>query len=249
MSRPGRKTKENWLRDDEGFWATSRPEDPRKTLFKPSKVRAKTANQQEYIDAIDRNTIIFAIGPSGSGKSHLAVAKAVEAFQREEAERLVFIRPCLGVGRTSGYLPGDLEAKVSHYLRPILDELGHFYTPEQVRKLIDSRAFELTSLEYCRGRNFRDSVVILDEAQNATQDELWTFLTRLAEGTKYIITGDLSRNADGRLTQCDLPPHEQGALERFAGRFADLAGIAAVRLTQVDIVRHPLVRAMVERGQ
>lgn len=231
------------------------PEDDRpriineRKLFNPSKVQPKTENQRAYMESIDRNDITFGLGPAGSGKTYLAVAKGVEAFQNEEVQRLVFIRPCLGVGRTSGFLPGDLEAKVSHYLRPILDELRSFYTPEQIRKLIDAESFELTSLEYARGRSLKHSFVILDEAQNATRDECWTFLTRLGEGSKYVITGDISRKGDGTLAQSDLHPQDQGALEAFADRFGDIPGIATVTMNQVDIVRHPLVRAIVERGQ
>lgn len=217
-------------------------------LFQPSKIRPKSEGQRQLIDAIDDATIVFAAGPAGSGKTYLAVAKACEMLSSGDIDGIVLLRPCIGVGATTGFLPGDLAAKVSVYLRPLLDELRNFHAAATLRELIEAGTIELTSLEYARGRTFKRKVVILDEAQNATRDDFRVFLTRLGEGSKYLITGDLSRNDDGSLTQCDLRRSEQGSFEDYSERFADLPGIANVRLCTLDIVRHPLVRLMVEAG-
>ena len=217
-------------------------------LFRPATARPRTDGQRRLLEAIDSADITFADGPAGSGKTHLAVAKACEALANGEARHVVLIRPTVGVGRTTGFLPGDLNAKVGVYLRPLLDELAHFHEPKKLAEMIEDRTIELTSLEYARGRTFRRSVVILDEAQNATRDDFRVFLTRLGEGSKYIITGDLSRSAAGGYQQCDLPACDQGAFEDYSGRFTHLTGIARVTLGVADIVRHPLVKAMVAAG-
>jgi phosphate starvation-inducible PhoH-like protein len=222
--------------------------DPASKLFRPSKIRPKSDGQRELIEAIDRATIVFAAGPAGSGKTYLAVAKACEMLATGDVTSIVLLRPCIGVGMTSGFLPGDLKAKVSLYLRPLLDELRNFHTAAGLRDLVEAEAIELTSLEYSRGRTFKRACVILDEAQNATHADFRVFLTRLGEGSKYIVTGDLDRADDGSLKQCDLRRADQGAFEEYSERFAHLPGIANVRLASIDIVRHPLVRLMVEAG-
>lgn len=212
--------------------------------------RPKTDGQKSYMEAVEDNDIVFVFGESGSGKSHLAVGMAVQMLKEGDCKKIIAIRPCLGVGRTMGYLPGDIEDKVAPYLRPIFDELQKFFTVEEIQKMQRADVLEMGSLEHIRGRNFCDSVVILDEAQNATKEELKVFLTRLGMGSKYIINGDISRDSMGRYHQCDLPVGEQGYFEERCIRYeaGDISGIAVVRLTKLDIVRHPLVQAMIEDG-
>jgi phosphate starvation-inducible PhoH-like protein len=212
--------------------------------------RAKTDGQQHYMEDIEDNDIIFACGPAGSGKTHLAVGMAVQALKDESVKKIVAVRPCLGVGRTLGYLPGDIEAKVAPYLRPIFDELRKFFTAEEIERLQRADLLEMGSLEHIRGRTFEDCFIIMDEAQNCTRDELKVFLTRLGMGSKYVINGDISRGWDGKYTQCDLPTSEQGYFEERCNRYEEgtINGIAVVKLTKLDIVRHPLVQAMIEDG-
>ncbi|MGZ6045580.1 MAG: PhoH family protein [Isosphaeraceae bacterium] len=213
---------------------------PASKLFRPSKIRPKSDGQSALITAIDHSTIVFADGPAGSGKTYLAVAKASEMLQNNDIDGIVLLRPCIGVGSTTGFLPGDLIAKVSVYLRPLLDELRNFHTAASLRELIEAGTIELTSLEYARGRTFKGKCVILDEAQNATRDDFRVFLTRLGEGSKYLITGDLS--------QSDLRSGDQGSFRHYAELFRHLPGVASIHLEVVDIVRHPLVRMMIEAG-
>lgn len=242
--RPNRPGRDRYAEQDR---EVQEPRVNTRKLFHPSRVKAKSENQQDLLDAIDDNDIVFGHGPAGSGKTFLAVAKAVEALQNGDVSKIVLLRPTIGVGRTSGFLPGTLHEKVLPYLRPLMDELGNFFTGQQLRKLIEDQVIELDSLEYVRGRTHKHSFVILDEAQNATRGDFEVFLTRLGEGSKFVITGDLTKKADGTLKQCDLQAGEQGAFEHFAGKF-DLDGIETVELTIVDIVRHPLVRKMLEQG-
>lgn len=217
-------------------------------VLRPRRVRAKSQGQQDLIDAIDDNDVTFGVGPAGSGKSHVAIAKGVECLVAGDVNKLVLIRPCLGLGRTSGFLPGSLEEKMSPYLRPLLDELENFYKKAEIRQMIEEGKVELTSLEFIRGRTFKHSYVILDEAQNCTYDEIKAFLTRLGESSIYVITGDTSKCDDGRLAQSDLHPGEQGALEYYMKRFGNIVGVGVAELSTVDVVRHPLVRLFLERG-
>lgn len=217
-------------------------------VFRPKRIQAKSQGQQDLLDAIDGNDLTFGLGPAGAGKTIIAVAKAVEALESGEVNRIILVRPCLGLGRTSGFLPGTLEEKVSPFLRPLLDELENFYTAAQIQQKVADKTIELTSLEFIRGRTFKHAFVILDEAQNATYDEIKAFLTRLGQGSKYVITGDVTKGESGRLAQSDLPRDEQGALEHYADRLGDIVGVGVVTLKTVDVVRHPLVRLFLERG-
>lgn len=224
----------------------SNPATNRTKLF--GSPRPKTENQKVYMEAIRNNDITFAVGPAGCGKTHLAVGMGVQGLKDEEFSKMIVVRPCVGVGKTMGYLPGEIEDKVAPYLRPIMDELRKFFTLDEIRNLQKYDIIELASLEHIRGRTLEDCIVILDEAQNCTREEMKVFLTRLGRGSKFIINGDISRDVHNRYTQCDLPLQEQGAFEHQCKNLVDIEGIIMVQLTKLDIVRHPLVQRMVERG-
>lgn len=212
----------------------SRRKERRRTL------RAKTPNQQIYMDAIDRCDIAICMGPAGTGKSHIAAGMAARYLFNDDVGRIVGVRPALETGRSLGFLPGDIDDKIHPYLRPLLAELSEFFGVEEVRKMRSGElpTIELSALSYLRGSNFRDSFVILDEAQNATFAEMWMFLTRLSHGSKLVINGDV--------TQSDLPQSERGALEYFADIFGVLDEVGVVHMTRDDIVRHDLVRKMMD---
>jgi phosphate starvation-inducible protein PhoH and related proteins len=204
-------------------------------------LKAKTPNQQLYMDAIERCDIVFAIGGSGTGKTSVAAGMAAKLYLDGSVSRIKVVRPAIEVGHSLGFLPGDLDDKIHPYLRPVLEELQEFLGIEELKKLRegDCPAVEFAVLQYMRGRNLKDSCVILDEAQNATFAEMKMFLTRLAYGSKLIINGDVS--------QSDLPPHERGALAEYAERYEDFDEIGVVRMTEADCVRHPLVTKMLRR--
>lgn len=204
-------------------------------------MRAKTPNQQAYIDAIDRCDITFCLGPAGSGKTFCAAGMAARYLKVGEVKKIICIRPAVEAGRSIGYLPGDLDSKLHPYLRPLMVELDKFVGTEELRKLRQGEfpTIEMGALSFLRGSNFEDSIVIFDEAQNATHAEMWMFLTRLSYGSKLIINGDV--------TQSDLIEEERGALEYYAGLYPDYPEIATVRMTSDDVVRHPLVKRMMER--
>jgi phosphate starvation-inducible PhoH-like protein len=217
--------------------------------------RAKTEGQRSYMEGIDNNEIVFATGPAGCGKTHLAVGKAVEGLKEDGFRKIIAIRPCLGVGKTMGYLPGVIEAKVLPYLRPIMDELRKFFTPEEMEKLQKLDILELGSIEHIRGRTLEDAFIILDEAQNCTDEELAVFITRLGMGSHMVINGDISRYREGhdkagRYTQCDLAlqPYEVGAFERQCNNLQDIESIMHIQMTPLDVVRHPLIKKITERG-
>lgn len=208
---------------------------------------AKTENQQLYMDCIDHSDIIFCLGPAGSGKTHIAVGKAVEFIQphllddenSKYKKRIVLVRPLVEVGKTMGFLPGDIEAKMNPYLRPLYDEINHFFSGEEMEILKKEDRLEIASLEHMRGRTLRNSIVILDEAQNATKEQLKMFLTRLGKGSKLIIAGDSE--------QTDLPLRPVACVY-YANKFEGIEGVSVVRLSKQDIVRHPTVARLVEAG-
>lgn len=217
--------------------------------------RPKTDGQEDYMNAIDDNTIVFATGPAGCGKTHLAVGKAVEGLKDDEFKRIIAIRPCLGVGKTMGFIPGEIEDKVAPYLRPIIDELKKFFTLEEVEKLQRLGILELGSLEHIRGRTLEDSFIILDEAQNCDPEQFSVFINRLGMGSKMVINGDVSRYAPGHpraglYKQCDLhlPPNMMCEFEYQSGHLDGIEGITTVHMTPVDMVRHPLLREIAKRG-
>jgi phosphate starvation-inducible PhoH-like protein len=200
-------------------------------------IRPKTLGQKQYVDAIDQNTIVFGIGPAGTGKTYLAMAKAVQALQRKEVDRIILSRPAIEAGERLGYLPGTLTDKIDPYLRPLYDALNEMLDPELVPKLLASGTIEVAPLAYMRGRTLNDSFVVLDEAQNTTPEQMKMFLTRLGFGSKMVITGDI--------TQIDLPTAASGL--RLVTRVLDgIDDIHFSRLTSDDVVRHSLVGRIVD---
>lgn len=200
-------------------------------------IRAKTVGQQQYVQAIDENTIVFGIGPAGTGKTYLAMAKAVQALQRKEIERIILTRPAVEAGERLGFLPGSLTDKIDPYLRPLFDALGEMLDPELVPKLLATGTIEVAPLAYMRGRTLNNSFIVLDEAQNTTPEQMKMFLTRLGFGSKMVITGDI--------TQIDLPSASSG-LRLVTQVLADIDDIHFARLGSADIVRHNLVGRIVD---
>jgi phosphate starvation-inducible PhoH-like protein len=200
-------------------------------------IRPKTLGQKSYVDAIDENTIVFGIGPAGTGKTYLAMAKAVQALQRKEVSRIILSRPAIEAGERLGFLPGTLTDKIDPYLRPLYDALNEMMDPELVPKLLATGTIEVAPLAYMRGRTLNDSFVVLDEAQNTTPEQMKMFLTRLGFGTRMVVTGDI--------TQVDLPQGASG-LRLVTRVLADIDDIHFSRLTSDDVVRHSLVGRIVD---
>ncbi|MFB2555129.1 PhoH family protein [Herbiconiux liangxiaofengii] len=200
-------------------------------------VRPKTLGQKEYVDSIDENTVVFGIGPAGTGKTYLAMAKAVQALQRKEVERIILTRPAVEAGERLGYLPGTLTDKIDPYLRPLYDALNEMMDPEVVPKLLAMGTIEVAPLAYMRGRTLNNSFIVLDEAQNTTPEQMKMFLTRLGFGSKMVVTGDI--------TQVDLPVGTSGlqVVSRILDRIDD---IHFATLTSADVVRHTLVGQIVD---
>lgn len=202
-------------------------------------VKAKTKNQNDYLNAILDNDVTFGVGPAGTGKTYLAVAQAASALVDEKVKRIILVRPVVEAGENLGFLPGDIGQKVDPYLRPLYDALYDFFGNEKVDRLLENNTIELAPLAYMRGRTLSDAFVILDEAQNATENQMKMFLTRIGYGAKAVITGDLS--------QIDLPRGTQSGLRQSVRILEGLKGISINQLTGKDIVRHPLVQKIVER--
>lgn len=200
-------------------------------------VRPKTQGQHEYVQAIDENTIVFGIGPAGTGKTYLAMAKAVQALMRKEVTRIILTRPAVEAGERLGFLPGTLTDKIDPYLRPLYDALNDFMDPELVPKLLAAGTVEVAPLAYMRGRTLNDAFIVLDEAQNTTPEQMKMFLTRLGFNSKMIVTGDI--------TQIDLPTAASG-LRLVTKVLADIDDIHFARLTSADVVRHSLVGEIVD---
>jgi len=200
-------------------------------------VRPKTLGQKDYVDAIDLNTIVFGIGPAGTGKTYLAMAKAVQALQRKEVDRIILSRPAIEAGERLGFLPGSLSDKIDPYLRPLYDALNEMMDPELVPKLLAAGTVEVAPLAYMRGRTLNNSFIVLDEAQNTTPEQMKMFLTRLGFGSKMVITGDI--------TQVDLPAGTSG-LQLVTRVLDSIDDIHFARLTSADVVRHNLVGTIVD---
>jgi len=200
-------------------------------------VRAKTMGQKQYLQAIDDHAITFGIGPAGTGKTYLAVAKAVAALYRKQVSRIILTRPAVEAGERLGYLPGTLSEKIDPYLRPLFDALQEMLEPDATAKLMESGVIEVAPLAYMRGRTLSDSFTILDEAQNTTAEQMKMFLTRLGFGSKMVVTGDV--------TQVDLPTGKSG-LDVATAILADVNDLHIARLSSKDVVRHELVTRIVD---
>jgi len=201
-------------------------------------IRPKTLNQKHYVDAIDRHTVVFAIGPAGTGKTYLAMAKAVKALQAKEVNRIILTRPAVEAGERLGFLPGTLYEKIDPYLRPLYDALHDMVDVDSVPKLMSNGAVEIAPLAFMRGRTLNDSFIILDEAQNTTREQMKMFLTRLGFGSKIVVTGDV--------TQVDLPDGQVSGLRVVQEILDGIPDIHFARLDSSDVVRHKLVGKIVD---
>jgi phosphate starvation-inducible PhoH-like protein len=201
-------------------------------------IRPKTLGQKEYVDAIDKNTIVFGIGPAGTGKTYLAVAKAVQALQNKAVNRIILTRPAVEAGERLGFLPGTLSEKIDPYLRPLYDALHDMIDPDSIPRLMTSGTIEVAPLAYMRGRTLNDAFVILDEAQNTTPEQMKMFLTRLGFGSTIVVTGDV--------TQVDLPGGTSSGLRVVRQILNGVGGVAFCELDSRDVVRHPLVGKIVD---
>jgi phosphate starvation-inducible PhoH-like protein len=200
-------------------------------------VRPRTDGQARYVQAMQGNDMTFCIGPAGTGKTFLAVGMAVNLLRQGQVKRIVLVRPAVEAGERLGFLPGDIVAKVNPYLRPLFDALNDMMEPEQVKRYMESDIIEIVPLAYMRGRTLNQSVIILDEGQNTTLAQMKMFLTRMGNGSKIIVTGDI--------TQVDLPRHMRSGLIDAVHRLRDIEQIAIIYLNESDIVRHPLVQKIV----
>jgi phosphate starvation-inducible PhoH-like protein len=201
-------------------------------------IRAKTQGQKEYIRQIRKNDIVFAVGPAGTGKTYLAVAMAVAALKNREVVKMILARPAVEAGESLGFLPGDLKEKVDPYLRPLYDALDDMIPPEKLKTYVERRVIEVVPLAYMRGRTLNNAYVILDEAQNASAMQMKMFLTRLGANSKAIITGDI--------TQIDLPVKTVSGLVQIQEILQNIEGIQFVYFTRNDVVRHKLVKDIID---
>jgi phosphate starvation-inducible PhoH-like protein len=200
-------------------------------------IAPKTAGQRDYLQAIATHDVVVGIGPAGTGKTYLAVAKAVEALARKRVRRMILARPAVEAGESLGFLPGDIQAKVDPYLRPLYDALEDMMPHDRVQKALETRTIEIAPLAYMRGRTLADAFIILDEAQNATVAQMKMFLTRLGVNSKVVVTGDK--------TQIDLPTREESGLIQIERVLPGIDGIAFCYLDETDVVRHRLVREII----
>jgi phosphate starvation-inducible PhoH-like protein len=200
-------------------------------------IRPKTLNQKRYVDAIDKHTVVFGIGPAGTGKTYLAMAKAVQALQAKQVNRIILTRPAVEAGERLGYLPGTLSEKIDPYLRPLYDALHDMLDPETVPKLLTAGTIEVAPLAYMRGRTLNDAFIILDEAQNTSPEQMKMFLTRLGFGSKIVVTGDV--------TQIDLPTGTKSGLKVVQEILDGIKDVSFSWLTAHDVVRHRLVGKIV----
>ena len=200
-------------------------------------VKCKTLGQKRYIQALREHELVFGIGPAGTGKTYLAVAMAVLAFKNKEVDRIILTRPAVEAGEKLGFLPGDLQSKVDPYLRPLYDALQEFLGLETYRQLTERGAIEVAPLAYMRGRTLNSAYIILDEAQNCSVEQMKMFLTRFGEGSRVVVTGDI--------TQIDLPRERRSGLVHALEVLSDVKGVSIVRLSHKDVVRHELVQRII----
>ena len=201
-------------------------------------IRPRTPGQVQYVKSIRENDVVFAIGPAGTGKTYLAVAMAVEALKNQEVRKIVLVRPAVEAGESLGFLPGDLQAKINPYLRPLLDATNEMIGYDQVQRLVQSDVIEVVPLAFMRGRTLNESFIILDEAQNTTISQMKMFLTRMGNHSKIVVSGDP--------TQIDLPPRTKSGLKDALTRLEKIKGVCVTHLTTSDIVRHALVQQIVD---
>ena len=201
-------------------------------------VRPKTLGQKEYLKAIQTHPITFGVGPAGTGKTYLAVAMAVKAFKSKDVERIILTRPAVEAGEKLGFLPGDLQNKVDPYLRPLYDGLYDMLGPETFQRLLEKQTIEVAPLAYMRGRTLDNAFIILDEAQNTSPEQMKMFLTRMGSGSKVVVTGDV--------TQIDLPDKSRSGLVDALAVLKNIDGIAQIRFSEKDVVRHRLVQELVK---
>lgn len=204
---------------------------------KGRRIKCKTLGQKKYVNALKRNTLVFGVGPAGTGKTYLAVAMAVLAYKNKEVEKIILTRPAVEAGEKLGFLPGDLQNKVDPYLRPLYDALYDFLGAETFKNLSERGVIEVAPLAYMRGRTLNDAFIILDEAQNCTIEQMKMFLTRFGEGSRVVVTGDI--------TQIDLPPERKSGLVHALGVLKDVEGISQIYLTYKDVVRHEMVQRII----
>lgn len=200
-------------------------------------VKARTANQRKLVDCVRNNDMVFAIGPAGTGKTYTAVALAVRALKNKEVRRIILTRPAVEAGENLGFLPGDLKDKLDPYLQPLYDALYDMIPGEKLKTYIENRVIEIAPLAFMRGRTLDNAFVILDEAQNATNSQLKMFLTRMGPSAKFVVTGDL--------TQIDLPKQQSSGLKNAVEVLSNIDGIAVVNLTDNDVIRHKLVKSII----
>ncbi|MEI6623658.1 MAG: PhoH family protein [Actinomycetes bacterium] len=201
-------------------------------------IRPKTLHQKQYVDAIDKHTVVFSIGPAGTGKTYLAVAKAVQALQSKAVNRIILTRPAVEAGERLGFLPGTLSEKIDPYLRPLYDALHDMLDPDSIPRLMAAGTIEVAPLAYMRGRTLNDAFVILDEAQNTTPEQMKMFLTRLGFGSTIVVTGDI--------TQIDLPGGTRSGLRVVREILTGVPDVEFCELTSADVIRHPLVAKIVD---
>lgn len=202
---------------------------------------ARSPGQRTYVEAIQKHDVVFGIGPAGTGKTYLAVAMAVAALKKEQVSRIVLTRPAVEAGEALGFLPGDLQEKITPYLRPLYDALRDMLDFEEVERLVEKQIIEIAPLAYMRGRTLGNAFVILDEAQNTTTEQMFMLLTRLGPKSKVVVTGDV--------TQVDLPPNKRSGLVEALQALKNTPGIAIVYFNEKDVVRHELVRSIINAYQ
>ncbi len=211
--------------------------DPIQVLAAGRQIRPRTPGQARYVTAMRKHDLVFAVGPAGTGKTYLAVAQAVEALRSELIRKIVLVRPAVEAGERLGFLPGDLQAKINPYLRPLLDALNEMVDYEQIQRYVERDVIEVIPLAFMRGRTLNEAFIILDEAQNTTVGQMKMFLTRMGASSKMVVSGDNTQN--------DLPPNTTSGLTDALNRLKSIRGTCQVKLTKADIVRHRLVQDIV----